>query len=249
MERRSRSDGRVAGVQVDRVQPSTNRFRVRKHLLARRTERLFFAAGVALLTVFLAAHVHRMVAFHASMKDFENARHGPAAPPPVVGPALAADAPGDPEANAGEAPALPVRGNKAAVAVHRASNLPLAILRIPKIHLEVPVLNGTDEITLNRGVGKIAGTAAPGEKGNIGIAGHRDSFFRELKDLNQGDAIELETPGGSETYIIDVILITEADDISVLHPRNTQSLTLVTCYPFTYIGPAPRRFVVQATLK
>lgn len=129
------------------------------------------------------------------------------------------------------------------------ADVPLAILRIPKIHLAVPVLTGTDEITLNRGVGQIAGTAAPGERGNIGIAGHRDGFFRNLKDINQGDVIELETTSVSATYVVEHILITGPDDISVLQPSGNPTLTLVTCYPFHFIGPAPRRFVVQASLK
>jgi sortase A len=115
--------------------------------------------------------------------------------------------------------------------------------------LDVPVLGSTDNITLNRGVGRIAGTAAPGQKGNIGIAGHRDSFFQNLKQVNRGDEIELETTTTSETYIVDRILVTSEDDLSVLQPRGLQSLTLVTCYPFHYVGPAPRRFVVQATIK
>jgi sortase A len=127
--------------------------------------------------------------------------------------------------------------------------VPLAILRISRIHLNVPVLGSTDDITLNRGVGRIAGTAVPGQKGNIGIAGHRDSFFQNLKEVNRGDEIELETTATSEVYVVDRILVTGEDDLSVLQPRDSQSLTLVTCYPFHYVGPAPRRFVVQATIK
>jgi sortase A len=111
------------------------------------------------------------------------------------------------------------------------------------------VLRGTDEITLNRGAGQIVGTAVPGERGNIGIAGHRDSFFRNLKDISRGDVIELETTNASATYVVERILITGPDDTSVLQPSGEQTLTLVTCYPFHFVGPAPRRFVVQASLK
>jgi sortase A len=138
---------------------------------------------------------------------------------------------------------------RAGANVHGNARVPLAILRIPRIHLEVPVLSGTDEITLNRGVGQIAGMAAPGEKGNIGIAGHRDGFFRNLKEISRGDQIELETTSSSATYVVNRVLITGPDDTSVLQPSGEQILTLVTCYPFHFIGPAPRRFVVQATLK
>jgi len=132
-------------------------------------------------------------------------------------------------------------------AIHNAGEVPLAILRIPKIYLQVPVLGGTDEVTLNRGVGQIAGTAAPGEKGNIGIAGHRDGFFRNLKDVSRGDLIELQTTRSYAIYVVNRILITGPDDASALRSSDEQLLTLVTCYPFHFIGPAPRRFVVQAS--
>jgi sortase A len=124
----------------------------------------------------------------------------------------------------------------------------LAILRIPRINLEVPMLNGTDEFTLNRGVGRITGTSLPGQQGNIGIAGHRDGFFRGLKDLATGDAIELVTTSGTDVYVVDRIQITNPGDVSVLHARANPSLTLVTCYPFYFVGPAPSRYVVEASL-
>lgn len=125
---------------------------------------------------------------------------------------------------------------------------PLAVLRISKVNLEAPVVNGTDDLSLNVGVGHIAGTVRPGEDGNIGIAGHRDSFFRVLKDVVPGDAIELQNPNRTDTYVVDRILIVNTDDVSVLQPRLHPSLTLVTCYPFYFIGSAPRRYIVQASL-
>lgn len=124
----------------------------------------------------------------------------------------------------------------------------VALLRIPKIHLEVPVLEGTDDLTLNRAVGHIAGTTAPGESGNIGIAGHRDGFFRELKDVVTGDKIEILTQKATATYVIDQITIVNPSDVSVLAPRPHSSVTLVTCYPFYFIGNAPQRYIVQASL-
>jgi sortase A len=219
----------------------------RKYRAARTGERLLFATGMALLAILVVSYIHRFASLHDSMKDFENARQERSLQPAAMPPAP--HAPATAAGSASDVPDLPPPAGRTAGAAHRGGKAPLAILRIPKIKLEVPVLNGTDEITLNRGVGQIPGTAAPGEQGNIGIAGHRDSFFRELKDLNKGDAIELETTGGSQIYIVDLILVTDATNVSVLRPRGTQSLTLVTCYPFTYIGPAPRRFVVQASLK
>lgn len=125
----------------------------------------------------------------------------------------------------------------------------LAVLRIPKLRLEVPVLEGTDELTLNRGVGRIAGTAHPGEIGNVGIAGHRDGFFRPLKDISAGDTIQLVTTLGTDVYAVDRIRISNPPDVSVLRPTTRPSLTLVTCYPFYFVGPAPQRFIVEASLK
>ena len=125
---------------------------------------------------------------------------------------------------------------------------PVALLRIPKIRLEVPVLEGTDELTMDRAVGLIVGTARPGEDGNIGISGHRDGFFRGLKDIREGDGIELVTATGTDTYTIDHIVIVKPADVSVLAPRPRPSITLVTCYPFYFVGSAPQRYIVQASM-
>jgi sortase A len=123
---------------------------------------------------------------------------------------------------------------------------PLAVLRIPKIHLEVAVLPGTDDFTLNRAVGHIENTPLPGTNGNSGIAGHRDGFFRGLKDIGTDDVIELETLRGKEMYRVERIWIVSPEDVSVLDATPTRSLTLVTCYPFYHVGPAPQRYIVRA---
>src|SRR5215813_2817004 len=136
-----------------------------------------------------------------------------------------------------------------AVAMTRPAPPPLAVLRIPRLRLEVPVLEGTDEWTLDRAAGHIAGTAAPGEAGNIGIAGHRDGFFRVPKDIAPGDVLDLALPGGSQTYRVRKMSIVKPDDVSVLDPASRPVLTLVTCYPFYFVGSAPDRFVVQAELE
>jgi len=123
---------------------------------------------------------------------------------------------------------------------------PLAILRIPKINLEVAVLPGTTEVALNRGVGHIDGTPFPGEDGNIGIAGHRDGYFRGLKDVVVGDLIEMETLTDSQDYTITELFLVDPPDVWVLEPTESPSITLVTCYPFYYAGSAPRRYIVRA---
>jgi sortase A len=125
---------------------------------------------------------------------------------------------------------------------------PLAVLRIPKIALEAPLFDGTDDLTLNHAVGRIAGTSRPGEPGNIGIAGHRDGFFRGLKDVRVGDAIELTTIKETDTYIVDQIQIVSPRQVEVLRPTSVPSLTLVTCYPFYFFGSAPQRYIVTASL-
>ena len=125
---------------------------------------------------------------------------------------------------------------------------PLAVLRIPKIRLEVAVLQGTDDRTLDRAVGHIEDTAQPGTDGNSGIAGHRDGFFRGLKDIAPGDAIELDTLEGKDVYRVERAWVVDPEDVSVLDPTPTRALTLVTCYPFYYVGSAPRRFIVRAVL-
>jgi sortase A len=124
----------------------------------------------------------------------------------------------------------------------------LAVLRIPRIGLEGPILPGTDEWTLDRGLGWIAGTARPGELGNVGIAGHRDGFFRGLKDVKPGDAVELTTLSGQQVYRIERIFLVSPDDVGVLSPTSAPALTLVTCFPFYFVGSAPERYVVRAVL-
>jgi sortase A len=125
---------------------------------------------------------------------------------------------------------------------------PLAVLSIPRLRLDVPVFDGTDDLTLNRGAGRIAGTARPGERGNIGIAAHRDGFFRGLKDIRPGDRIELAQLHHKFVYTVDNISIVDPGDRMVLQSRPQPSVTLVTCYPFYFVGDAPQRYIVQASL-
>jgi sortase A len=122
----------------------------------------------------------------------------------------------------------------------------LGRIEIPKIALSVVILQGTTAQTLRLGVGHIEGTALPGESGNIGIAGHRDTFFRSLKDIHRDDMILLQTASGVFSYKVDWIQITAPGDGGIVASTTKSALTLVTCYPFHYVGAAPERFVVHA---
>jgi len=132
-------------------------------------------------------------------------------------------------------------------ALTRPAPPPLAVLRIPRLGLEVPVLEGTDEWTLDRAAGHIEGTAGPAEAGNVGIAGHRDGFFRVLKDIAAGDVLEMELRVGVRRFRVDRISIVGPDDTEVIAPTTQNLVTLVTCYPFYFVGSAPQRFIVRAT--
>ncbi len=108
------------------------------------------------------------------------------------------------------------------------------------------MLPGTDDWTLNRAVGHIEGTSAPGTGGNVGIAGHRDGFFRGLQHISVGNVIEVETRGQLERFRIEQTWIVKPEDVWVIDPTDAPSITLVTCYPFYHIGSAPQRFIVRA---
>jgi sortase A len=122
----------------------------------------------------------------------------------------------------------------------------LGRIEIPRLGMTVAILEGTKSPTLRLGVGHIGGTALPGEPGNIGIAGHRDTYFRDLKDIRASDEIQIQTATGLSRYEVDWVRIVTPDDIGVLAPSAESAITLVTCYPFHYIGAAPKRFVVHA---
>jgi sortase A len=124
--------------------------------------------------------------------------------------------------------------------------IPQAVLRIPALKLAVPVFEGASDENLNRGAGRIEGTASIGEAGNIGIAAHRDGFFRVLKDVQLGDILLLERLDATDAYRIVETLIVEPSEVGVLSATPTPTVTLVTCYPFYYVGSAPLRFIVRA---
>lgn len=127
-----------------------------------------------------------------------------------------------------------------------AEALPLAVLRIPRLRLEVPVFGDVGERNLNRGAGWVEGTAAPGSDGNVAIAAHRDGYFRVLREAAVGDVLELESRSDRRSYRISELAIVEPTDVSSLDPTDLPSVTLVTCYPFQFVGHAPLRYIVRA---
>ena len=123
----------------------------------------------------------------------------------------------------------------------------LGRVEIPRLRVSAIVKAGSDARTLRLAVGHIPGTALPGEDGNVGLAGHRDTFFRRLDGIRSGDEIRMTTPEGVYSYRVERTIVVEPADVWVLDPTSEPVLTLVTCYPFTYVGSAPQRFIVRAT--
>jgi sortase A len=121
-------------------------------------------------------------------------------------------------------------------------------IELPRVGLAAIVREGDDTAVLRRAVGHIPETALPGEIGNAGLAGHRDTFFSGLRNVRRGDRIIVTTPGSIAHYEVRSTRIVEPTDVSVLAPTPTSTLTLVTCYPFNYLGAAPQRFIVHAEL-
>ncbi len=119
-------------------------------------------------------------------------------------------------------------------------------IEIPRLALSVMVVEGDDKTSLRRAVGHIPGTALPGEDGNIGLAGHRDTFFLPLKDLKVNNEIQISTPTGNFKYQVVSLRIVDPQNVGVLAPSGENVLTLVTCYPFYFIGAAPKRWIVRA---
>jgi sortase A len=201
-------------------------------------ERLAWALAIVLGGAWITARSVAWVSERRSLDAFRAAVTGPTAPPPAGMAALAS--------GIDQSLWAPERIRAYARALARPSPPPLAVLRIPRLGLEVPVLEGTGEWTLDRAVGHIEGTAGPGDEGNVGIAGHRDGFFRVLKDIAPGDVVDLALVGKVRRFRVERLSIVGPDDTWVLAPSASPQLTLVTCHPFYFVGSAPRRFIVHA---
>src|SRR3954447_22235832 len=182
-------------------------------------ERLLLTLGLLLMAVYLGAHLYSAVLSRAELRRFQDLRNDD------FSQARSDFPPASEKLDVSLWSQKRIAAYEKSLAVYSAP--PLAVLRIDKVHLEVPVLEGTDDFVLDRGVGHIAGTVSPGEEGNSGIAGHRDGFFRVLKDVNPGDILELITVNRTETFVVDEILLVDPHDVSVLAPRPFPSLTLV----------------------
>jgi sortase A len=199
-------------------------------------ERSFWIAGCVLLLFYAAAQTHARLGRDQALDSFR-----------VAQAALAAES-----ASLGGVPApdqslwSPARKEAYAESLAAGLDTPAAILQIPRLEIAVPVFEGTSELVLNRGVGWIEGTASLHETGNVGIAGHRDGYFRPLKDIAVGDRIELETLQGRRNFRVAETFIVEPDAVEVLGPTDESVVTLVTCYPFYFVGHAPQRFIVRA---
>ena len=201
-------------------------------------ERGCLAAGGLLLTLYVSAHLDRVISSGSALRQFDAAQNG-AVPKPTGTSGDDIDFSLWSEERIG--------AFKASLSLKKEQ--PLAVLAIERLSIRVPVFEGTDDLTLNRGAGWIVGTAQPGTEGNTGIAAHRDGFFRALKDVRTGDAIELRTSDATLTYRVSETRIVDPEDVGVLEPRAEPSVTLVTCYPFYFAGSAPQRFIVHATLQ
>lgn len=231
-------------------------------------QRLSLGIGVLLIAVWAGAWLHKTLGRQNDLEAFEAARRAASTPAIVVlSPREQAEL--EVEVAAVEIPEpepvlvpLPETGPpdttlwaagrvtdyETSVVVDK--RVPQALLRIPAIDLAVPLLEGIDEITLNRGVGRIPGMARKiADGGNFGIAGHRDGYFRGLKDIGVGDTIEVLTLTDTFSYRVDDISIIGKNDLSVLQQTDNQVLTLVTCYPFYFVGHAPKRYIVKAVLE
>jgi sortase A len=119
-------------------------------------------------------------------------------------------------------------------------------IQVPRLGISAMVVQGDSAANLRRAVGHLSKSALPGEWGNVALAGHRDTFFRPLRDIRLGDEIRFQTPERSFKYRVESIEVVAPTDIRVLESATGHELTLLTCFPFHYVGPAPKRLVVRA---
>ena len=191
-------------------------------------ERILFLIAFACLGYY--AYVVVEARLYQAMENRELDAILASAPPPV--------APGPPLSTSAPRPRPRPRPAQGSV---------IGRIEIPRLGVSTIVRAGTDARTLQLAVGHIPGTALPGEDGNVGLAGHRDTFFRRLRNIRPDDEIRVVTPNGTYVYRVQRTNVVQPRDVWVLDPTSQPTLTLVTCYPFSYIGSAPQRFIVRAS--
>lgn len=216
----------------------------RVHMLLRRGSQLCVTGGVVILSVAALLLVHRTFAGQVALEQFDEAiqQQGTDHAAAPEGSTLARLLHERPDQSEWSASAIEQWNASAAAEVGR----PLAALRIDSLDLRLAVLDRANEASLHRSVGWIEGTARPGEPRNVGIAGHRDSHFRGLRHLRIGDRITLETADGTVDYEVSELQVVGPEDNHVLALGDSPALTLVTCYPFYFVGAAPERYIVRA---
>jgi sortase A len=212
--------------------------RATKRTLWRALELALWLVGVALLLTYGAARTWSFHQQQAGLEQFAAARTQESAGAMIV-PATMPVLP-DPDRTLWSAQ------RSRAYDTGNVRTAPLGVLRIPSINLAVPIYEGTADSTLDRGAGRIEGTAQLDELGNVGIAAHRDGFFRALKDIDVGAELTLQTLQGDRRYRVTRLLVTDPADVAVIGKTPTAVVTLVTCYPFYFVGSAPQRFIVRA---
>lgn len=219
---------------------------VRKQSLSRMAELACWAAGAALLAIELGSGLLAQYGHATSLRAFDAARtaqvQSETAQPATVRRGLG-------YAEPDQSLWAPGRVRQYEEQRWLVVTMPEAVIRIPRLELEVPVFAGATEVNMTRGAGRIAGSPPFGEPGNVGVSSHRDGYFRRLKDVRVGDEIVVDTLTRSFRYVVEEIRITDPSDTTVLWPGSVPEITLVTCYPFYHFGHAPQRFVVRAELR
>lgn len=217
-----------------------------------RVERILFVVAIVALGWYASARASVMLYQASQNRQLEELRlERSDAPLPADAPAVTpgspprAELPGERGVSA-DAVARDESRARETVPSRRAARGLIGRLDIPRLGVSAIVRKGVDDRTLRRAVGHLPETALPGDAGNVALAAHRDTFFGPLQWAREGDRIRLRTPDGDFNYVVRETSIVEPTDLSVLAPTSGATLTLITCYPFNYVGPAPQRFIVRA---
>ncbi len=208
-----------------------------------------WGAGLALIALYSSSQVHGELERRGAVSSFSQRQAQPlVAAAPFLGTPLGARPVAAAPVDARGAPDQMRSSRYAGTASEEqaSARLAAAVLRIPRVALEVPVYSDSSQRNLNRGAGLIAGTGAPDSNGNIAIAAHRDGYFRALRNVALGDLVELETRERRRQYRVTGLSIVDPTDVSPLHDTEVPAVTLVTCYPFYFVGSAPQRYIVRA---